>query len=461
MDGKNRFKQFIFGETLLSESSLPLKDIESLIAKSRYIKENGKLSSQDDILEVFSGLSAAWSDPDYRYRREAFDALSRNSQMSAEFIAAALEEFANLISPAHLLAKIEGELGSSLAQGRLSGQKETGIKCVVQPVGSILHVASGNVFLACVESLIDGIITRNINFVKMSTDDRDFPVIFAESIREFDRGGVITKRLAILWWKGGDEAIEKLFKKDMDGIVFWGGVDALKSWEKDLGESVTLVRHGHKISFGVVSRAGLEDAILPDLTDNIALDITMWDQKACNCPQMIFLEGSIDDTYVDRFIVSLTESLDKACSSFPVGRRSDDEYVEVMKARELALAKHLMTGRRISFLGPRTFDWTIIFEDEVRGSVFEPSPLNRTIIIKRYASLDALSDIFKRYSSYLQTVGYCLDGAEVDEYALRLSSIGVTRLCPFGVMAIPTAGAPHDGSFALRELTRVTAVESR
>ena len=171
------------------------------------------------------------------------------------------------------------------------------------------------------------------------------------------------------------------------------------------------------------------------------------------------MEESASDVYVDRFIGSLTESLDRACNSFPVGQRSNDEYVEVLKTRELALAKHIMTGQKISVLGPKTFDWTIIFEDEAKKNTFEPSPLNRTIIIKRYSSLNALADLFKGYSAYLQTVGCRLDSAEIPEYAIKLSSIGVTRLCPFGVMAIPTAGTPHDGNFALRDLTRVTVVE--
>ena len=89
----------------------------------------------------------------------------------------------------------------------------------------------------------------------------------------------------------------------------------------------------------------------------------------------------------------------------------------------------------------------------------ELSPLNRTLIIKRYRSAAAFKEILKDHSFYLQTIGYCLADSEVSEYAMILSGLGATRLCCFGVMAIPTPGAPHDGYYALRDLTRATAVE--
>jgi len=191
--------------------------------KGRAMRERGVVPSQGEILAVFSRFSKAWSDPQYRKRQEALEALSKNSDLGSEFIKAVLGEFAKLLDPQYLLHKIEGELGSTDIQGRPAVQKQENIQLIAQPAGGVLHVASGNVFLACIESLVDGIITRNINFLKMSTDDRDFPVIFAESIKEFDGEGAIWRRLAVVWWHGGDALVEGLFKRGMDRIVFWGG----------------------------------------------------------------------------------------------------------------------------------------------------------------------------------------------------------------------------------------------
>lgn len=456
---KDFYKQFLFGDTVVSGEPLSVSDAAKLLAKGKAIKDKAVVPSQDEILAVFSPLSKAWADPNYQKRRDALDALSENSDLGGEFIKVVLGEFAKILTPEYLLRKIEGELGSSHMQGMCADHRQENIQLIVQPAGAVLHVASGNVFIACIESLINGIITRNINFLKMSTDDRDFPALFAESIREFDREGIISRRLAVVWWPGGDAAVEDLFKQRMDRIIFWGGGEALKSWERNLGESAALVRHGPKVSFGIVSREGLKGSDPANLTDNIALDIAIWEQKACNCPQMLFLEGSIPDAEVKRFVDSLTGSMKSLSAVFPPGRRSNDEYVEVLKARELAMAKHFITGEPISVRGPETFEWTIIFEEQEREPKFELSPLNRTIIIKRYPSLAAFTDLLKERSFYLQTAGYCLGDSEIQEYAVKLSGLGVTRLCRFGVMAIPAAGVPHDGSFALLDLTRFTVVE--
>ncbi|MFA5143599.1 MAG: acyl-CoA reductase [Candidatus Omnitrophota bacterium] len=456
---KGEFKQFVFGQTAALDRPLSPDEIKGLVLRGRQIRESVAAPSQDEIIAVFAGLAKAWVDPGYAKRREAFDSLCKKSGLSPEFTDLALEEFAKIISPRYLLDKIEGELGSAGIQARPVAQKDPHIHYIVQPAGLVLHVASGNVFLAGIESLIDGIITRNVNFLKMSTADMAFPVIFAESIRQFDKAGAITGRLAVLWWPGGGAAIEKHFKEHMDRIVFWGGVDALKNWQKDLGESATLIKHGHKLSFGVISRAGLDAAILPALADNIALDISIWDQKACNCPQTLFLEESIPAGELKKFVDALAASLEKANTVFPPSRRSDDEYVEILKARELADAKGLMTSDPVSVIGPATFDWTIILEEKGSAKDFEASPLNRTIRVKRYTSLRTLSDLFKGYAFYLQTAGCCLGSEETGEYGAGLSACGVTRLCPFGSMTIPTPGTPHDGSFSMRDLTRITVIE--
>lgn len=457
MTDGNFFKQFIFGDSIASNEPLSVKEAEKLLAKGRDLVRKGAVPSQEDILALFSRLSKAWADPNYEKRRQAAAVLARVSDYGAEFIGAVLEEFAKILASEYLLHKIEGAFGSPDIQGKLVTQG-SGARLIVQPAGQVLHVASGNVFIACIESLVDGIITRNVNFVKMSSDDREFPVLFAESLREFDGKGVISPRLSVVWWPGGSDAVEKLFKTAMDRIIFWGGQDALKSWQKDLGESTLLIRHGHKISFGVVSGSGLASADVGHLTDNIALDISIWEQKACNCPQMIFVEESVAQPEMQRFLDSLAASLKKMNAAFPPGRRSNDEYVEVLKYRELALAKHFITGRPVSVIGPETLDWTIISEERSKEA-FEPSPLNRTILVKRYSSLKGLADIFREHSSYLQTVGYSLNERELSEYAVTLSAAGVTRLCPFGIMAIPTAGTPHDGGYILRDLTRLTVIE--
>ena len=460
MKNNGQFKQFIFGKTVLCEKPLSPEEMSALIAKAKDFYRNSKTPSQKEVLDVFARVSEAWKGPLYHFRKEAFDSIREAAGFSPEFVTTVIKELPRLFSPATLIKKMTGEFGDSGIQDKSVFQESTNASLISQPSGLVLHVASGNVFLACLESLIDGIITKNINFVKMSTADRRFPVLFAESIKEFDKDGIITERLAILWWEAGDQAIESLFKKSMNRIVFWGGYDALLSWKKNIGEESTLIQHGPKVSFGIVSKAGLESADVGELTGRIALDISVWEQRACNCPQILFLESNISSDDIDRFLGLLSGGLKRMAVKIPSARRTNDEYVEILRARELGTAKNLATGKETRVMGPGTLEWTILYDpSEKEGDRFELSPLGRTILVRRYKSLEDLSSLIRDKSFYLQTAGYCLGEREADEYSLGLSKAGVTRVCPFGVMAMPIPGTPHDGSYALRDLTRFTVVE--
>lgn len=458
-ENRNVFRQFVFGDTFLQEKASPVRDFEKMISKAGEALNSRELPSQDAIIALFGRMSNAWSRPDYRRRKEAFDALIKNSGFSRQLIEEFLAEFPRLFSPETLLRKVEGDLGNAAIQDGLVRQAATGARLFVRPAGRVLHIAAGNVFLGCVESLIDGIITKNINFLRMSTDDRDFPVIFAESIKEFDTERVVAPYLAVLWWPAGEASIENIFKENMERIVFWGGGEALASWKRGIGPSTVLVQHGPKVSIGVVSAAGLEAADLADLAERMAFDTAIWEQRACNSPQAVFVEEGISPAREKAFIDALTESFRAMNERFPPGARSSDECVEVLRARELATAKHIMAKEPVSVIGSETFDWTIIHDTSREGRSFEFSPLNRTLFVKRYGSLKDLAGLLKGQSFYLQTVGYCLESSEVPEYADILSKAGATRLCPFGIMAIPAPGTPHDGAFPLRDLTRFMVVE--
>ncbi|MCX5666885.1 MAG: hypothetical protein NTY34_01020 [Candidatus Omnitrophica bacterium] len=458
-DKKKNIKQFINGKIVDSEKPFSPAEMTELIKRGRRINLSVDPPRQEQIVAFFSRLFNMWSDLSGRFRRAASDILGKNSGIGPSSIELVLNEFPKFFSPENIVKKIEGELGSARIQDEPVFQKTTNTRLIVRPAGLVLHVVAGNVFLMAVESLIDGIIARNVNYLKMSSDESEFPMIFAQSMMECDTEEIVCKRISLLWWQGGDEAIENIFKQLMDRIVFWGGYEALSNWKKNLGPETIIVQHGPKVSFGVVSMAGLDISRLDELTDRIAMDMSIWEQKACNCPQMLFIENTIPGDRINMFIDSLSEALKKMNTLMPPDGRSGDDYVEVLRARELALAKDHMTNERVSVFGPDTLDWTIIYQKKSTKQQFELSPLNRTIIIKHYLSLDFLADIIKEQAFYLQTVGYCLSEKEVLEYALVLSKIGVTRIAPFGRMLLLTAGTPHDGSYALRDLTRFTVIE--
>lgn len=452
--------QILHGNPVYNDQPLNAEQMASLIAQGRKILHESPMPSHDQLMKFFERLHQAWSDPGYQFRKITAELLEKTYGMDPVFVAQLLDKFPSIFSPDTIDRKFRGELGDPLIMDQPVVQPETGLRLIASPAGLVLHVVAGNVFLNSVESLVDGIITRNVNYFKMSSSDRHFPVLFAASMKECDREGVVCQRLSFLAWQGGEAAVENIFKSSMDRIIFWGGPDGLAVWKKDLGPETILVQHGPKIGFGVVSKAGLEQENIESVTDKIAFDVSIWEQKACSSPQIIFIEETTPRELRERFLTALGESMKKISAQIPPSKRTADDYVEVFRARELALAKDIMTQTPVSVIGPESMEWKIIYEESPAAQKLELSPLNRTILIRHYASAAALMDVLKGQAFYIQTVGYCLGKNEVADYALSFSRRGVTRMCPFGSMTILTAGAPHDGSYSLHELTRFTVLES-
>ncbi len=456
---EDSFKQYLFGKTVTLNKAFSSREIDNLISEAGEIQRNTEPPSLDQILKVFSKLSAAWTDPNYSYRKKAHDALLQTSGLNEASIIGIMEKLPYFISPEYFLKKIEGEFGYTEILDKPVWQEATNSHLLAAPLGTVLHVGAGNTFIGGLESLLESIITKNINIFKMSSNDRVFPIIFAESIRELDDCNVISKRFSVIWWSGGDITVENAFKKYMDCIFFWGGYDSLSNWKNDLSTKTSLIDHGPKISFGVISKDGLCSSGIDDLAYRIAVDVISWEQKACSCPHVIFYESNISSDKIEEFLNALKFSFEKINSEFPPGPRTDDENVEVIKSRELTLARSFMTDSRISVIGPKTLDWTILFFNEIEDQELKLSPLNRTIIIRPFSSLEHLKNIMIDHSFYLQTVGYCFDKSEITKFSQFLSSLGVLRICQFGKMSIPTAGCPHDGRYSLRDLTKMVVLE--
>ena len=63
---------------------------------------------------------------------------------------------------------------------------------------------------------------------------------------------------AIVWWQGGDTARESALFKEADVILAYGGNDALEAIRNRTPVTTRYLAYGHKISFGMISRAALD-----------------------------------------------------------------------------------------------------------------------------------------------------------------------------------------------------------
>lgn len=354
----------------------------------------------------------------------------------------------NLLNKENLLKRVRAEFGRTEVLDHFVKLPGALNKTRAVSQGILLHVTAGNVFLSSIDSLIMGFLTKNISILKVSSQNKFFPVYFAEKLKAFDTANILADKFAVLHWKGGDLKTESFIKTKVNTIIAWGGEEMVSSYKKDLPANVKFLDFGPKVSLQVITQKGLENKSLTKVAESIVSDITPWNQSACASPQNLYVEEGIDTT----ILMDALEAAFKAAS--PRGLISDDEATEILKEKFRGYYSELMEGGSL-----RTGEDFLLHAEA--NKLLKPSPLNRSLIIKRFKGIEELVSILEPFSYYLQSCSYLLHESERSLYLEQLALTGIKRLAPLGTITWGMEGAPHDGRFVLRELVHFIGDEHR
>ncbi|MFH0801667.1 MAG: acyl-CoA reductase [bacterium] len=450
------FEHYIFGRFVKTVEPLSPLELDEITWQA--YKAQGKIQDYplESILNILDEVGKLWRDPEYPGRKIACAHMPAIVGFHEKMVELSIEALGALLDRRALEKKITLEMGNRENLERWRYNPAYGGYIMYQPLGIILHVSAGNVFVSGIDSLVQGMLTKNANLLKLSSADPLFPLLFAKSLKECDPEGILSGSFSILQFRGGDEEIEQKLKRLCNAIVVWGGEEAVMSYRKDLPLGTKLIEYGPKYSFAIATQAGIREYTLPSACRLLAKDIALWEQRACSSPQVIYVEAREDNSFTEEFLKNLSEALDEISSAWPQGELTDDEKVEITRAREMGRVDEVFGEARL--LVPRdSTSWTIIFEPSPE---FKLSPLNRCIYVKPFRSwADILRNIIGK-SEYLQTVGILASPAEVKTLSRALIKCGVTRICEPGQMGEGKVSSPHDGGYQLRQLVKTVCIES-
>lgn len=387
-----------------------------------------------------------------RFSHESFDEalpeLIRESGFSVEETKKTLALLPALLKKESLEKRIRREFTRSEVLDRFTKLPEAAFKVKAVPQGILFHVTAGNVFLSSIDSLLMGFLTKNLSIVKVSSQNKFFPVYFAEKLKAFDKKNILADKFAVLHWKGGDVKTENFIKKKVNTIIAWGGEEMIASYQNGLPSHVKFLDFGPKISLQLLTKEGLKNKNLALVAQKIVEDVIPWDQSACASPQNLYLEEGIDEA-------ALIRELNLAFAKAPPrGAIDEDEATEILKEKYRGFYSELMEGGNLT-AGPEH----LIHLEE--NKLLKPSPLHRSLILKRFASADELFHLLEPFSYYLQSCSYLLGYEEKETYLECLSLTGIKQFAPLGTITWGMEGAPHDGRFVLRELVNFIGDEIR
>src|SRR5207248_678774 len=105
----------------------------------------------------------------------------------------------------------------------------------------------------------------------------------------------IVRSFSAVYWRGGDDAIEgRIFQPQyFDKLIAWGGESTIRSALKHVGPGFELISFDPKTSISFVGReAFASDETLAQVAELGAIDATHYNQQACVCSRIQFVEGS-------------------------------------------------------------------------------------------------------------------------------------------------------------------------
>ncbi len=441
-------KHYFFGEWKNLDRALNVDDIKILCQKAEEVRPHFSTYPRDQIFEVLDRVRNKWKDPMYPQRKKALEQLPSLTGFSKEMIELGLAELDFIFCPKILEKKIKTELKICSASGSPSGRMLSW-----SPLGTLLHVLSGNVFLVGAGSLVEGLLTNNVSILKMSSQETLFLPLLVESFQECDPDGVVSRSFAAIQYESKQKDVIQELKNKVDGIVIWGGEEAVKNYRDGVPARTRVIVYGPKLSLALVTEEGLKEQGLKSVAEKCAQEISVWDQNACTAPQVCYVLGLEN---AKNFVDALSEAMVEVQKKWPAGNVPLENAVEIQKQRSrFEIADIRGEGaHRVSEGG---LEWSVFLDFELN---LEPSPLHRTLRVVPFNTTEQVLEQLREARGYVQTVGLCAGLQEQSKWFRLLAKAGALRILSLGSMSAGEIDDPHDGAYDLRLLMNLVVTQT-
>lgn len=393
----------------------------------------------NDIVAFLQKVSLLWHDPDYEGRRKLIGYGPRISGQTAEMYTHNIGVVLQMISfKNYMVDTVEFELGDKRILDEWISKENAEIHA--EPLGRMLHIISGNVALVGFYSIVRGLMTKNVNIVKLSQKDFLSSYLFIKSFYDVDPEHPVTKAVSAVYWNKDDMENIGYFTAAANGMVVWGGHDTITAYKKNCPVGCEFIEYGPKKGIQIIDNTEGTDL---QLAYNVARDVSVFDQEACLSPQMIFVKGGD----IRRFCFMIFKGLMDYNHLWPASRHPSDHYIQM----NYLLRSHEYLGNLALTDDERKF-MVVLLNDDTELN-FE-HPLGRTIFVR---AIDDFDECLPYIDGYVQTVGIAPKSL-ARELRDRLTRRGVTRISNIGEVEMPREGLVHEG-ISMARFVRIVGMD--
>ena len=311
------------------------------------------------------------------------------------------------------------------------------------PLGVLMHIAAGNADVLPAFTVLEGLITGNVNIVKLPSHDGGFTEKLTEILIHLEPR--LEEYIYIVNVPSSDKETLQALAEMSNGVVVWGGDEAVRAMRGMAEPDTKIIEWGHKLSFAYLSGDFLHWNVEGDLRA-LAKHIFDTQQLLTSSCQMIYLDTDDPDLqkkFCERFLPILEYE-------FATGQEN-----ESMIARGMLKRFASRVEERTPLQGEKEYAAEHCSITACEDRILESSGLFGHILVKRLPR-DEIVSVLSPYNGYLHTAGVLGGDERLQELLIRA---GVDRITKLGDMSRYFDGEAHDGVFPLAQYTRIVDIQ--
>ncbi|MCF0220123.1 MAG: acyl-CoA reductase [Muribaculaceae bacterium] len=317
--------------------------------------------------------------------------------------------------------------------------------------GLCCHWMAGNVQILGMFALVQCMLTKNVNLLKVAAKDGG---VFSSLMEAFEgleyttadgyaiKGDDLANTVAVVYFSRHARTLGELMSKEAKVRIAWGGKEAVET-VAGYPSSIDCetVIFGPKLSYAVIAKEALSsEQEAKKLARRVSVDVSIFDQAGCASPHNLYVEKG-GEVSPERFCEILAEVFPKTEVQIPKPTVSPEQISAIHSIRGVYDFK----GKA---WGSNNMSWTILLSDEAECELCKPV-YSRALMVHEVENINQALEVIE---DYIQTIGIEAPLERVVEFADKATAKGVARLPKIGRML--NFEMPWDGVFLIDRLVR-------
>lgn len=438
------------------EVDVPVLSGEQMRSLARRVRaaarEHLQPLSVSEIIAIVDRAVARLLDPADPYRQQAERLLPAITGYDAEMVRLGLASYLKTFRAPQLHRFVAEDFANPKVLDEFQPAAKGGAVRAFGPA-LLVHNWAGNVPALPLWSLVCGLLVKAGNVGKLPSAEPLFASLFARLLAEVHPP--LADCLAVVWWKGGDAHAASALFGEADIVLAYGSNQAVDEIRRQLPLTTRFLPYGHKLGFGLISRAALDTLRAPATARLAAHDIVRWEQQGCYSPHLFYVErgGRVAPREFAQYLAGELASLQRRHPRRALALEDAQAIAGWRQSSEL----RALAAAGAELLGDEHAAWAVAYAEAPQP--LAPTAGHRCIQVVAVDCLDDVVALIEPHASFLQTAGVAAEPAELFRISALLGRAGVTRVAAIGSMTAPEAGWHHDGRFNLLDLVRMVEIE--